>query len=198
MPQGVVGPGITNKSSGGSTPGTITLSGDVTGQANANHVVKVQGHAVTSTAPLTHQVWIWTVTTSKMVAKPIFDVLGAGAGITLTTAAGITTISVSSAITIVTKATSWTAALTTAGKLVNTTKATALAVTIKKTATIAWPTGTILQFSQGAAGQLTVTAGATVTLQVRSAFTAKTAGEYATITAIKIAANTWRLLGDLT
>jgi hypothetical protein len=87
-PQGVVGPAFFGKSGGGSTPSTITLSGDVTGQANANTVVKIQNHPVASTNPTAHQFYAWTATTSELKPINLNSIVTTGAGIILGTVSG--------------------------------------------------------------------------------------------------------------
>jgi hypothetical protein len=54
----------------------------------------------------------------------------------------------------------------------------------------------VLVFQQGAAS-VALTAVSGVSLLYRSAFMAETAGQYATVTLIKVSANTWLLCGDL-
>lgn len=119
----------------------------------------------------------------------------AGVGITITTSGGKASIAATK-ITLVTKTAAWTVALTTAGKLVTGTNASALAATIKKAATIAWPTGTVILFRQGGAGKLSLTAGATVTFHSATAKVGCRA-EYSQISATYLGSNIWTLAGDL-
>lgn len=81
------------------------------------------------------------------------------------------------------------------GKLVHVSNAGALDVTIPPHATVAYPLWTVLAVEQSGAGQLTMAPGAGVTLNFR--LSAKTAGQYAIISAVKTAINTWTVFGDV-
>lgn len=48
---------------------SVTMGGDVTGASSASTVAKIQGHAVTSAAPTTGEIYIWTTSGSKFVPK---------------------------------------------------------------------------------------------------------------------------------
>lgn len=83
--------------------------------------------------------------------------------------------------------------------LVTLTNASAIAVTIPTNATTAFPVGTVLNFSQNGAGQVTVSgaSGATLTSIGATAATPKTRVQYSAGSAIQISANNWLVIGDL-
>lgn len=91
--------------------------------------------------------------------------------------------------------TSYTAVLADDGKLITLDNAAAITFTIPTNASVAFGIGTQLNIMQLGAGQVTIS-GAGVTL--RSAGTkAKTNGQYAVATCVKIATDTWVLVGNL-
>ena len=92
--------------------------------------------------------------------------------------------------------TSYTAVLGDDGKLVTCDNASAIALTIPPNSSVAFGIGTQINVMQLGAGQVTITAGAGVTL--RSAGTRlKTNGQYAVATCCKIATDTWVVIGNL-
>ena len=92
--------------------------------------------------------------------------------------------------------TSYTTVLGDDGKLITLDNAAAITLTIPPNGTVAYGIGTQLNLMQLGAGQVTITAGAGVTL--RSAGTkVKTNGQYSVATCVKIATDTWVLVGNL-
>jgi len=92
--------------------------------------------------------------------------------------------------------TTYTAVLADDGKLVTCDNAAAIALTIPPNSSVAFGIGTQINIMQLGAGQVTITAGAGVTL--RSAATkVKTNGQYSVATCVKIATDTWVLVGNL-
>jgi hypothetical protein len=92
--------------------------------------------------------------------------------------------------------TTYTAVLTDDGKLVTCDNASAIALTIPPNSSVAFGIGTQINIMQLGAGQVTITAGAGVTF--RSAGTKiKTNGQYSVATCVKIATDTWVLVGNL-
>ena len=77
--------------------------------------------------------------------------------------------------------------------------ASAIAVTIPTNATTAFPVGTVLNFAQTGAGQVTVSgaSGVTVTSIGATAATPKTRAQYSAGSAIQTTANNWLVVGDL-
>ena len=197
---------------------TVTMGGDVTGTSTAAEVTKLLHKVITTltngkflkvtstkivsaTTPATTKVamggGVTGTSTACTVAKaPSGSLATPGTGVAVATTAGKAKLSATT-VGIVPKTTSWTAGLTTAGCLVTMTNAGAKTVTLKKHATVAWPTGTVISFRQGGAGQLTVAAGATVTLHTPATFTPKTRVEYSIITVVYIGTNVWTITGDL-
>ena len=92
--------------------------------------------------------------------------------------------------------TSYTAVLGDDGKLITLDNGSAITFTIPPNGTVAFGIGTQINIMQLGAGQVTITAGAGVTL--RSAGTkVKTNGQYSVATCVKIASDTWVLVGNL-
>lgn len=89
-----------------------------------------------------------------------------------------------------------TLALTDMGKSVDSTKATAMTITVPDNATVAFPTGTQIPLTQLGAGQLSIAAAGGVTL--RAPLGLKIARQYGRGLLEKIGTNEWVLSGDLT
>ena len=94
--------------------------------------------------------------------------------------------------------TTFTPALTDAGKLVTASNPDAISLTIPTDATVDFPIGTQILVMQLGAGQVTVSAVTPGTTTIISRNGAKTAGQYALISLIKVAANQWVVGGDAT
>lgn len=92
--------------------------------------------------------------------------------------------------------TTYTTVLGDDGKLVTCDNASAIALTIPPNSSVAYGIGTQINIMQLGAGQVTITAGAGVTL--RSAGSKlKTNAQYAVATCCKIASDTWVVVGNL-
>ncbi len=92
--------------------------------------------------------------------------------------------------------TSYTTVLGDDGKLITLDNASAITLTIPPNGTVAYGIGTQLNLMQLGAGQVTITAGAGVT--IRSAGSKlKTNAQYAVATCVKIASDTWVAVGNL-
>jgi uncharacterized protein YraI len=74
--------------------------------------------------------------------------------------------------------------------------AAAIALTIPLNATVAFPVGTEILLTQLGAGQITVAAASGATVNGRSGL--KTAGQYATVSLVKIGTDAWLIAGDTT
>lgn len=85
--------------------------------------------------------------------------------------------------------------LTDAGKLVTLSNASAITVTFPANASVAFPIGTIINFMQIGAGQ--VTFAITSDTLNNPGLTAKSRAQWSTVTATKITATIWVLSGDL-
>ena len=97
---------------------------------------------------------------------------------------------------LVADATSWTPALTDGEKLISLGDTSPITATIPANASIAYPVGTKLNFLQSNTGAVTV-AITSDTLNVNDSFTAVLNGQWAVATAVKIAATSWVLFGNL-
>ena len=77
--------------------------------------------------------------------------------------------------------------------------ASAIAVTIPTNATTAFPVGTVLNFAQTGAGQVTVSgaSGVTVVSNGVAAASPKTRVQYSAGSAIQTSANNWLVIGDI-
>lgn len=92
--------------------------------------------------------------------------------------------------------TTYTADADDAGRYIQFTNAASIAFTIPPNASVAFPIGTVVTIEQNAAGVVTITAGAGVTLNSRGGLLA-TAGQYAVAQIKKVATNTWTVIGDV-
>jgi hypothetical protein len=102
-----------------------------------------------------------------------------------------------SKVTINTQTANYTLTLADAGKFVQQNVSSANSVTVPPNSTVAFPIGTQILLRQMGTGQVTIAAGSGVTLQ--SADNAlKSRVQFAPITLIKVATNTWAVMGDLT
>ena len=93
--------------------------------------------------------------------------------------------------------TSYTTVLTDDGKLITADNAASIALTIPPNSSVAYGIGTQINVMQLAAGVVTITAGAGVTLRSNGT-KLKTNGQYAVVTCCKIATDTWVVFGNLT
>lgn len=92
--------------------------------------------------------------------------------------------------------TTYTLVLTDAGKIVTLSNASAITLTIPTNASVAFPTGAIINLEQLGAGQVTV-GGAGVTINSKDG-NKKLSGQYSGAYLRKTATDTWLLVGDLT
>lgn len=99
-------------------------------------------------------------------------------------------------VAITSQAADYTLVLADAGTEVEGSKGTAQTVTIPPNSAVAFPVGTTINVRQMGAGQITVAAGAGVTLRAPNG--AKTAHQYSTVGLIKRATDEWVLGGDTT
>lgn len=92
--------------------------------------------------------------------------------------------------------TTYTTVLADDGKLVTCDNAAAISVTIPPNSSVAYGIGTQINFMQLGAGQVTIVAGSGVTLRSQGS-KLKLAGQYAVATCVKIATDTWAVVGNL-
>lgn len=99
---------------------------------------------------------------------------------------------------IVTEATaSRTLSNTDIGAWVRYTSGSAITLTVPPNSTIAFAIGTTLNQIQAGAGQVTVSAGAGVTINKPTGYNAKTRAQGSAFCLVKVATDTWDLVGDL-
>ena len=92
--------------------------------------------------------------------------------------------------------TTYTTVLTDDGKLITADNASPIALTIPPASSVAYGIGTQINIMQLGAGQVTITAGAGVTLN-SSGSKLKTKDQYSVATCAKIASDTWVVVGNL-
>jgi hypothetical protein len=92
--------------------------------------------------------------------------------------------------------TTYTTVLADDGKLITADNASPIALTIPPASSVAYGIGTQINIMQLGAGQVTITAGAGVTLQSAGS-KLKTNAQYAVATCAKIASDTWVVVGNL-
>jgi hypothetical protein len=92
--------------------------------------------------------------------------------------------------------TTYTTVLSDDGKLLTCSNASAITVTIPPNSSVAYGIGTQLNFAQLGAGQVTLAAGAGVTLNSEGT-KLKLKGQYAVATCVKTDTNTWFVVGNL-
>ena len=92
--------------------------------------------------------------------------------------------------------TTYTLVLTDAHKFVTLSNASAITLTVPPNSSVAFETGDQVNLMQLGAGQVTVAAGAGVTLRSAGSLV-KTSAQYAVATLVKIDTDTWVLLGNL-
>ena len=92
--------------------------------------------------------------------------------------------------------TSYTAVLLDAHKTVTMTNASASTLTVPPNSSVAFAVGDQINIMQLGAGQVTITAGAGVTIR-SSGSKLKLTGQYSVATVVQIAADTWMAVGNL-
>lgn len=91
--------------------------------------------------------------------------------------------------------TSYTLTLADANKFITLTNASAITLTVPNNSSVAYPTGTRISFAQLGTGQVTVVAAGGVTVSSDPGL--KIAARYGGAELIKLATNTWLLVGRL-
>lgn len=93
--------------------------------------------------------------------------------------------------------TTYTLVLADAGLCVELNNASAITLTVPPNSSVAFATGTVIEFYQMGAGQVTFSPGSGVTIRSRGTVT-KMAGQYAVASIRKRGTDEWVLTGDLT
>lgn len=96
------------------------------------------------------------------------------------------------------QAANYTLVLNDLGTVIEGTKATAQTVTVPPNSSVAFPIGAVIQVVQYGAGQITLTAGAGVTLTQPTGKALTTRVQFSTVEIRKRATNEWLVSGDLT
>lgn len=92
--------------------------------------------------------------------------------------------------------TTYTLVLSDAGKLIRASNAAAITLTVPPNASVAFPTGTSIAVQQQGVGQVSIAAGAGVTINSRSSML-KISARYGGVSLVKTASDTWWLEGAL-
>lgn len=172
--------------------GVLKIRSDGT-LANLAHTIgdeTIAGIKTFSSSPL-----VPTPTTATQVANKAY----ADAVVTIGTTAGTVAAGNDArftSITATTQAGSYTFALSDAGTCVEGTSASAQTFTIPPHSSVAFGLGTVIEVFQFGSGQITIAAGAGVTL-LSDAGKVNTNAQYATISLRQRATNVWVLAGDL-
>lgn len=94
--------------------------------------------------------------------------------------------------------TSYTLVLADAGKFLTLSNASAVTLTVPPNSSVAFPTGTVIEFAQLGAGQVTVSPGSGVTIRVPGSLGLKLVGQYSAAALKKLNTDEWLLMGHLT
>ena len=92
--------------------------------------------------------------------------------------------------------TTYTTVLSDDGKLITCSNAASISVTVPPNSSVAYGVGTQINIAQLSSGQVTITAGAGVTLNSAGA-KLKLSAQYAVATCVKTDTNTWFVVGNL-
>jgi hypothetical protein len=95
--------------------------------------------------------------------------------------------------------TTFTPALSDNAAIVTLTNASAIALTIPPNSSVAYPVGSQINFIQGGSGQVTISGGSGVTIASTgvTAASPKLRVQYSSASAIKVATDTWYVIGDI-
>jgi len=93
--------------------------------------------------------------------------------------------------------TTYTLVLTDVAKVISLSNAASITLTVPPNASVAFPTGTQILLYQGGAGDVTITAGAGVTIRSQGT-KLKTNGQYSVAGLLKVATDEWVAFGNLT
>ena len=91
--------------------------------------------------------------------------------------------------------TTYTLALTDVDKLVTLSNASPVSVTVPPNSSVAFPTGTVISLASIGAGQTTVVAGSGATISSTPGL--KLRAQYSAASCIKVATDTWYIIGDI-
>ena len=182
----------------GLTGGTITTTGTLA--IDTSVVTTLTGTQTLTNKTLTSPVIGTIVNTGTLTLPTSTDTLvGRATTDTLTNktlTAPIITFSVNAQT-----GTTFTPVLSDGGSIVTLSNASAISATIPTNASVAYPIGTQLNFIQIGAGQVTITAVTSGTTTIAStgatAASPKLRAQYSSASAIKVATDTWYVIGDI-
>ena len=141
-----------------------------------------------------HTGYVLESTAAELIRDTVGTALVAGAGLVIAPDDPGNTIIISSTVPVSAQAGAYTLALTDAGAAVELTAATSVAVTVPPNSSVAFPVGTVVEILQYGAGQVTVVAGAGVTIRTAGSLAART--QYSALSLRKRGTDEWVLSGD--
>lgn len=198
------------------TSSSVTLLGVLCASTASNATIGTTGDvinipdslvaSVSGGAPTAGRYYYWDLSAGQYVAAVPGDVLEAteiliwvadnGNGTHKVELLGMRPYDPSVNSTVTTQVDNYTFALTDRGSLVELNAATAKTFTVPPNSSVAFAIGDTITVAQEGVGQLTIAAGAGVTLKSEGT-RVKTAAQYAMATLVKVATDTWRLEGNL-
>lgn len=137
-------------------------------------------------------------TTTKVLTRAVVASTNSDAALSLTGAAIVflTPTTGDLELGVTTQTASYTAVLTDRNSVVEMSNAAAVNFTLPPNSSVPFRIGTQITIAQTGAGQVTIVAGAGVTLRNPADVNPKTRVQYSAVTAVKIASDTWLLAGD--
>jgi hypothetical protein len=186
--------------SGGATSGTVTLTLNLAGLTAAQAFgtdgagVDVSFHSATS-----GDLMLWDASEEKLVitgtnGQNSLEV--ADGDVSITDALTVTGTTTTYLNVITDSGTTRTPALTDAGAYILCTHGSGMTVTLPQDSAVAFPVGTQIVFERNGAGTLTFAAGTGATVNSKGG-TLTCADRYTTVAAVKIAANTFTIFGNI-
>jgi hypothetical protein len=152
------------------------------------------GASISGFAPLASPTFTGTNNVAALTASGLITASASGVAFTDGTQ---TKEGVQSRTPIIQKTASYTlSALSERDSMIEMGSASALTLTVPSNATVAWPVGTSIDILQTGAGQVTITAGAGVTVNGTPGLKLRT--QWSGVTLFKRATDTWVVYGDLT
>lgn len=142
------------------------------------------------------------VATSSQIATAVTDETGSGS-LVFGTSPTLTTPTINDArqnITMSdTASTGYTLALTDNGRLVRTSSSSSVSITIPLEASVAFPTGAVVNIQQIGTGQVTIqgASGVTVTSAGVTSTAPKIRARYVAVAAVKVGSNSWTVIGGV-
>jgi hypothetical protein len=183
--------------SGGGTSGTVTVNLAV--DAAVDMGTDGSGVDVTFHSATAGDNMLWDASDEKLVitgtdGQNALEV--ADGDVSITDALTVTGTTTTYLNVLTDSTTTRTPSLTDAGAYILTTHGTGITVTLPQDSDVAFPVGTTIYFERNGAGTLTFAAGTGATVNSKDA-TLTCGDRYTTVASVKIAADTWTLIGNI-